>query len=241
MANQLNAKRSIGIRWFTNGNPSATILEAVNLWLVAVAGFAPFVLHGDAAIVMPSVHLVRVGVHGHVLPFRSVDATRYGRATRVLVRTTRGIECGEVLAHVEVRESEPENGQRPVGRGGELLRRMGVEDELLQARLLRNREEAIDACTGLIAQRGLSAVLLDVEILFDGESIYFHFLGEVTPELESLTGELAQLYAANIEFQQFAETLATGCGPDCGTANASGGGCGSCATGCALSAHCSTH
>lgn len=188
---------------------------------------------------MPFAHLVRLGIHGHVLPFRSVDATRYDRGTRVLVRTPRGVECGEVLAVTEnAAEAVPTNGNIP---RGELLRRMGIEDELLLARLQRNREEAIEACTALLTERRLPAVLLDAEILFDGESIYFYFLGEVTPELEGVTSELAELYASNVQFQQFADTLAAGCGPDCGTADASGGGCGSCATGCALSAHCSSH
>jgi hypothetical protein len=62
----------------------------------------------------------------------------------------------------------------------------------------------------------------------------------VPPELESLAGELAQAYDAAAEFGRFADTLATGCGPGCGTDEASGGGCSSCAAGCAVAGACST-
>jgi hypothetical protein len=52
-------------------------------------------------------------------------------------------------------------------------------------------------------------------------------LGEVTPEIESLTGELATTYDSAVQFQRFADTLAHGCGPGCGTEGAEGNGCGS--------------
>ena len=43
-------------------------------------------------------HLVRVGALGHVGRFTAVDAVRYPRDTRVVVRTGRGLEVGEILA-----------------------------------------------------------------------------------------------------------------------------------------------
>ena len=116
---------------------------------------------------------------------------------------------------------------------GLLLRRVTVEDELLLARLDRRRDEAFQACVTLLERRGLLAVLVDVEHLFDGKSLYFYFLGEVSPEVESVTAELAAVYEAEVQFEQFAETLSEGCGPDCGTDAAAGGcgpqGCVSCA------------
>ena len=43
-------------------------------------------------------HLVRYSLLGHVGRFASVDANRYPRQTRVIVRSPRGLEIGEVLA-----------------------------------------------------------------------------------------------------------------------------------------------
>ena len=51
-------------------------------------------------------------------------------------------------------------------------------------------------------------------------------------------GELAELYEAEVQIRRFAETLTNGCGPGCGTDEATGGGCGSCSTGCAVAGTC---
>jgi hypothetical protein len=112
-------------------------------------------------------------------------------------------------------------------------------DELLLERLERHKQQAFQACRQLLDQRGIDAVLVDVEHLFDGRSLYFYFLGEQPPELERLTEELAEVYDAEVQFRRFARTLADGCGPDCGTERAEGGGCGDggCAS-CSVSSAC---
>ena len=48
---------------------------------------------------MSRLHLLRVGAMAHVGWFRSTDAVRYPRGARVIVRTARGMERGEVLGH----------------------------------------------------------------------------------------------------------------------------------------------
>lgn len=80
---------------------------------------------------------------------------------------------------------------------------------------------------------------MDVEHLLDGKSLYFYFLGEANGELETLTDELAETYEAKVQFRRFTETVIAGCGPDCGTEAASGGGCGEsgCST-CSVSSTC---
>jgi cell fate regulator YaaT (PSP1 superfamily) len=180
-------------------------------------------------------HFVRVGLMGHVGRFTAVDAVAYPRASRVIVRTGRGLEIGEVLGPAEdaaVRGTTD----------GSIIRGMTVEDELLETRLEKNRQKALDACTTRLADRGISATLFDVEHLFDGRSLFFYFMGEVTPEIEAITTELAEVYDAAAEFRKFSETLATGCGPGCGTEEAEGhgGGCTLCAKACAVAGACGT-
>jgi hypothetical protein len=46
-------------------------------------------------------HLVRYGLLGHVGRFAAVDAMRYPRRTRVVLRSLRGLEVGEVLSSPE--------------------------------------------------------------------------------------------------------------------------------------------
>jgi cell fate regulator YaaT (PSP1 superfamily) len=173
-------------------------------------------------------HFVRVGQLGHVGRFAATDAARYARGTRVICRTRRGLELGEVLSTCDA--SSP-------AADGTVLRRVTVEDELLASRLEKHRDAAYLACAEKLAERGLRVILVDVEHLFDGQSLFFYFLGETTPALDELTSELAAIYDARIQFRQFAETLANGCGPDCGTEGAAGhgcasGGCSICAVGC---------
>ena len=52
-------------------------------------------------------HLVRVGALGHVGRFTAVDAVRYPRDSRVVVRTGRGLELGEVFLVKELDHRSP--------------------------------------------------------------------------------------------------------------------------------------
>lgn len=174
-------------------------------------------------------HFVRFGVLGHVGRFAAEAAERFPRGTRVICRTRRGLEVGEVLSPLEAATRDELHGT--------LLRRMTIEDDLLLARLDRNRSEAFIACSSRLKERGIPAVLVDVEHLFDGQSLFFYFLGGESPEIADLTSELAETYEAKVQFRKFTDTLAQGCGPGCGTAEAENGcGSGACSTCAVLSA-----
>jgi cell fate regulator YaaT (PSP1 superfamily) len=173
-------------------------------------------------------HFVRLGALGSVGLFTSVDAVRYPRGSRVVVRTGRGLEIGEVLA-------EPDEG--PQGESdGSILRGVTVEDELLLARLERNRAEAYQACALRISELQLPVALMDVEQLFDARTLVFYFLGDMTPEVDAITAELAELYESCAQIQKFADAVNDGCGPGCGTDSAAG--CKTCVTGCAIASAC---
>jgi cell fate regulator YaaT (PSP1 superfamily) len=171
---------------------------------------------------------------GQVGRFRAADAIRYRRGARVVLRTDRGLELGDVLS------GDDEDGAATADADGAILRPMTIEDRLLEARLEQRRDDAYDACAAEVMSRGLDVTLMDVEHLFDGGTLVFYFLGDVTPEVERLTGDLAETYESRAQFRQFTETLTAGCGPDCGTENAAGDGCGSCGTGCAVASVCAT-
>ena len=176
-------------------------------------------------------HLVRYGLLGHVGRFAAVDALRYPRRTRVVVRSSRGLEVGEVL-------SSPEQQASAIDADGQILRRMTVQDDLLEARLQRRRHEAFAACNSLLSESRVEAALVDVEQLFDGQGLYFYFLGDPPQGALDVTRQLAETYEAAVEFRKFADTLAEGCGPGCGTDEAKGqGGCESC-TSCAVASAC---
>ena len=117
---------------------------------------------------------------------------------------------------------------------------MTVEDELVLARIERRRDSAFAACQTLLNDRRIPATLIDVEHLFDGRGLYFYFLGPSSSELDLLTSELAETYEAEVQFRDFTQAVTDGCGPGCGTDEASGGGCGAgtCST-CSVASFCS--
>ncbi len=173
-------------------------------------------------------HLVRVGLMGRLSYLHSADATRFSRGLRVICRTERGLEVGQVLSTVE----------RDAVADGTIIRGMTAEDELLIARLERYRHEAFMACREFLNERKLPVVLMDVEQLFDGSALYFYFLGTPPAELDAFTDQLAATYAAKVKYYEFHSALTEGCGPGCGTEEKSGcGTSGGCST-CAIAAAC---
>jgi cell fate regulator YaaT (PSP1 superfamily) len=174
-------------------------------------------------------HLVRVGALGQIGRFTAVDATRYPRGSHVVVRTARGLELGQVL-------SPPGESAESARADGSILRGVTAEDHLLSARLEKNRHAAFEACAARLQAMRSPAVLMEVEHLFDGQTLVFYLLGDVTPEVEAMTAQLAELYEAHVQFRQFADAVATGCGPACGTEAATG--CTTCATGCSIASAC---
>ncbi|MEO2048504.1 MAG: PSP1 C-terminal domain-containing protein [Pirellulales bacterium] len=202
---------------------------------------------------MTNHHLIRVGAMGQIGRFAAVDTIGYQRHHRVIVRTRRGLEVGEVLVPPAIdgpgvlKSGSLGSGSLatstralgPLAPGfdfdrvdGQVLRGMTPQDHLLEARLETKRQAAYKACVKLLERLQLPDLLIDVEHLFDGQGLYFYFLGEVSLQLEQTTHQLAETYESKVEFRKFTETLLAGCGPDCGTKAAAGGteagGCENC-------------
>ncbi|MEK6236843.1 MAG: PSP1 domain-containing protein, partial [Planctomycetales bacterium] len=97
--------------------------------------------------------------------------------------------------------------------------------------------EAIARCEQRLDELGLPVALMDVEQLFDGQTLVFYFLGDESELLRSVVDELAQEYDGAAQLQQFADALHDGCGPACGTDEAENG-CGSCSGGCPAASVC---
>ena len=169
--------------------------------------------------------LVQLGPFGRVGRFSTPPAMIVRRGVLVICRTERGLEVGEVLVSMQTPETSEDLND------GRLLRTMSDQDRLLWERIQRNRDRAFRACDALLKEYIVTATLVDVESLFDGGTLYFYFLGEIDPEVEQMTAELAEAYESKVQFRRFSERLAEGCGPGCGTEDKSGcstGGCGGC-------------
>jgi cell fate regulator YaaT (PSP1 superfamily) len=174
---------------------------------------------------------------GSVGRYAAAEPVRYARRSQVVCRTARGLEIGQVLRPIAASATAALDGQ--------IVRPVTAEDRLLAERMERRKDQALEACRQALAARQLRAVLVDVELLLDGSSLYFYFLGESSPELDAMTQELAEVYDSQVQFRQFTDTLIAGCGPDCGTGSSPGCGtaCGHCAVSqaCGSSRHGGAH
>lgn len=179
-------------------------------------------------------YFVRLGSLGEIQTARSPRALE--RRQRVLVRTERGVELGEIAGTAG-------GGANPVAAApgpavAEVLRGTTREDDLLIERLERHKREAVEACRKTLAEAGSRSVLLDVDQLFDGGTLVMHFLGPVDAVAEAVTEQVVGRYEAIVRTAEFAKLLSEGCGPDCGTEE--GSGCGGGCAGCAVAAACHT-
>jgi cell fate regulator YaaT (PSP1 superfamily) len=175
-------------------------------------------------------HIVRVSTLGQIGRFVSADPITFPRGSRVICRTRRGLEVGEVMSHTR-------SDRNPRGESdGTVLRAVTPQDELLLLRLRKNRHEALEKCQRWLTERQVSVTLVDVEQLFDGKSIYFYFLGEVSEEVNQIVERLAATYEAEVRIGDFARAVEDGCGPNCGTDEAEG--CGDSCSTCAVANAC---
>jgi cell fate regulator YaaT (PSP1 superfamily) len=172
------------------------------------------------------IYLIRVGTGSETItiPANALDLVR---GDRVICRTGRGLEIGTVLCE-SVRRATDLDEPSSTGR---FVRPADANAELLWAKLQELSFDAAGACEGYLRENGLDDVLLDVEPMLDGRTLYFHFLGEPSQAVSDRIGELAEVYRQSVIASPFAQRVEVGCGPDCGTE--SKGGCGT-SGGCAV-------
>src|SRR5262249_29628673 len=142
--------------------------------------------------------IVRHGAVRFLGTFEADEGTNYRRGERVIVRTERGQEVGDVLCPAEpravARHSEPPSGR--------ILRRLPDDDRAALARLEAKEPQELETCQQFVAQRHLQMELVDVEHLFGGERIVFYFLAEKRVDFRELVKDLAREFRTRIEMRQ---------------------------------------
>ena len=171
-------------------------------------------------------YLIRVGKLGQVGRFRSAGHSSLRRGARVVCRTDRGIELGQILGPAQLTSTTVDVTD------GRIVRVMTPEDEILWGHLQQQADMAQQACQQWLSDNSIAGLLIDVEPLMDGKTLYFHFLSDVSPEIQQRLDELAAIYERSVRESKFAQLLEHGCGPGCGTESAKNG-CGS-KGGCAV-------
>lgn len=166
--------------------------------------------------------LVRYGLTGHVGWFAADGglAPELQRGASVVIRTSRGMEFGEVL----IEPAAPPNsggraGEDSVG-SFEVLRRANADDFALRDQAESLRGERFADCLWLIVESGWPIELIDVEPLLNPTTVlHYLVLDEVDPALIRARFRTTRDYDVTFEDQTAAEVSVKkgGCG--------GGGGC----------------
>jgi len=143
-------------------------------------------------------YAVRYGAMRFLGVFSASGGREYRRGMRVIARTDRGLEVGDVLC-----EATPETVEQLKDPGaGQIFREMTAEDRNELARIQQQAREEFDVCQRHIDQLGLRMHLVDVEHLFGGERVLIYYLAESRVDFRELVRVLAGEFQTRIEMRQ---------------------------------------
>jgi cell fate regulator YaaT (PSP1 superfamily) len=130
--------------------------------------------------------------------FNARGNDRYTRGMKVIARTQRGLEAGDVLCEAtdEVARSL---SQAP---GGSILRELSPEDANELVHIHNKERNEFEICRQHVQRLGLPMELVDVEHLFGGERVVVYYLSEDRVDFRDLVKVLASEFQTRIEMRQ---------------------------------------
>jgi len=143
-------------------------------------------------------YIVRYGAMRLLGVFRTNGGAMYRRGAKVIARTERGLEAGEVLCQANPEVLEQLNDSTE----GQILREMTPEDVHEVARIRGRAPEELQICQRHIDKLGLQMQLVDVEHIFGGERIVVYYLAESRVDFRELVKLLAGEFQTRIEMRQ---------------------------------------
>jgi cell fate regulator YaaT (PSP1 superfamily) len=143
-------------------------------------------------------YIIRYGVMRFLGVFSAPAGQSFRRGMRVITRTDRGLEAGEILADATPdalgRLTDPPTGQ--------ILRAMTPEDANELARIEKHIGDELGVCQRYIAQLELKMQLVDLEHIFGGERIVIYYLADNRVDFRELVRLLAGEFQTRIEMRQ---------------------------------------
>ena len=148
---------------------------------------------------MASEYIVRYGATRNVAAFTVKTNHSYSRDNRVIIRSDRGVEWGEVLCAGSEQTRNYLGSKTPKGR---ILREVSEEDYRGLDEIRQREREEFDGCKQEIREKKLQMQLVDVEHLFGGERVVFYYLAEKRVDFRELIKTLAKKFRMRIEMRQ---------------------------------------
>lgn len=139
---------------------------------------------------------IRFKSAGKVYYFDPCD-TECKKGDMVVVTTSRGTECGEVvIANKQIDEKEFKAKLKPIVR-------VATEEDLQTLEKNKQREQqAFKICEEKIAAHKLNMKLVDVECTLDNSKMLFYFTAENRVDFRALVKDLAFIFRTRIELRQ---------------------------------------
>jgi len=159
--------------------------------------------------------LVRYGRTGLVGWFTHDERTMPKAHGRVMIKTERGLEIGEVVgrfcyrsgvfkkseqAVVDYYGQPPENC--PIATGGKFVRYATEQDLSEERHINADSKQELDKCRQFIKEMNLPMKLVDIEHIFGGERIIFYFTADSRIDFRELVKRLAKEFQTRIEMRQ---------------------------------------
>lgn len=123
---------------------------------------------------------------------------RFSRGNKVIARTPRGLEYGEVLG--EATPQALEHMKDPPA--GTIQRLATTQDDNELARIIAMSKEEFAKCKNKIIESNLPMDLVDIEHLFGGERVVVYYISEDRIDFRDLVKQLATEFQTRIEMKQ---------------------------------------
>jgi cell fate regulator YaaT (PSP1 superfamily) len=145
-----------------------------------------------------SKYVVRHGAMRLIGVMGSSSDQQFPRGTKIIVRTERGLEAGEILCDA----SEQVVADLRDPKEGLILRQMTADDSNELARIHEQEKTEFQVCSRCIADLGLEMQLVDVEHVFGGERVVVYYLADGRVDFRELVRMLAGEFQTRIEMRQ---------------------------------------
>lgn len=170
-----------------------------------------------ARLMPPSTIVVRFGRMKLVGEFPYSGDAKPGCGSKMVVRTFRGTELGEMLTTTcenagcsksvtrnEMREYIEASGgvDYPFHTDGQVLRVATIEDINRQREIESNTKEFVKTAKAIIVEQNLPMKLVDVEPILGGELLTFFFTSEQRVDFRDMVRQLASQFKTRIEMRQ---------------------------------------
>ena len=130
--------------------------------------------------------------------FTAPGRSEYARGTKVIARTNRGLEDGEVLGDAgQLNTSQVKDISE-----GQIVREMTANDTNELRRMGEQARDEFKICCQHVEKFKLPMRLVDIEHIFGGERIVIYYLAESRVDFRALVKQLAGEFQTRIEMRQ---------------------------------------